>query len=82
MDLGHQGSQARFYKERRNARPSFLDRDYEDYILPSFEVLGHLCQAGELQVYNLSPSSRLPESIIPKLAFQEALEMTAGDRAA
>ena len=82
MDLESKGSRVRFYKERRDARPSFLDRDYDDYIVPSFEILGSLCRAGELQIYNLSPGSRLPESIIPKLAFQEALEMTAGVRAA
>jgi KDO transferase-3 len=59
-----------------------LDRDYDDYILPSFQILGDLCRAGELQVYNLSPASRLPDSIIPKVSYEEALEMTAGVRAA
>jgi hypothetical protein len=31
-----------------------------------------------VEVYNLSERSRLPSEIVPKLAFEQALEMSRG----
>jgi Kdo-III transferase WaaZ len=75
MDLGGTGEGARFYESGEKAAPMRLDRDYESYIQPAFEVASKLRSALGIQIYNLSPDSRLPAAIIPKLPFADALEM-------
>lgn len=75
MDLGFQGKGPRAYEEGGKARPSKLDRDFEPFILPAFQVLGGLIRSGEIEVYNLSSQSRMPESVIPRLSLEEALRM-------
>jgi KDO transferase-3 len=75
MDLGGTGDGARFYESGEKAAPMRLGRDYESYIQPAFEVAGKLRSALGIQIYNLSPDSRLPAAIIPKLSFTDALEM-------
>jgi Kdo-III transferase WaaZ len=77
MDLGGAASQLRFYDEASSARPSMLEQDYERWILPSFEVLGFNLNRLGLEVYNLSPTSRLPASVLPRLSFDAALEMAS-----
>lgn len=76
MDLGSSGAaHARSYESGKNARPTTIDRDYEKDILPAFRLLSTL----ELttKFYNLSTRSRLPESVMPKLTFDKALETTS-----
>lgn len=73
LDLGSQNGATRFYEQGASAMPSHLDRDYSDYILPSFEIVGELCRNKTFQVFNLSPSSRLPNAIIPKKSFDDAV---------
>lgn len=75
MDLGGTRERARFYESGKKAAPMRLDRDYESYIQPAFEVASKLRSALGIQIYNLSPDSRLPAAIIPKLSFAEALEI-------
>jgi KDO transferase-3 len=75
MDLGGAESQLRFYDEASSARPSMLEQDYERWILPSFEVLCFNLNRLGLEVYNLSPNSRLPASVLPRLSFDAALDM-------
>lgn len=75
MDLGGTGDRARFYESGEKAAPIRLDRDYVSYIQPAFEVASKLRGALGIQIYNLSPDSRLPAAIIPKLSFADALEM-------
>lgn len=74
MDLGSANGETRFYEQGITAMPSHLDRDYINTILPSFEIVGELCRNKTVQVFNLSPTSRLPASIIPKKSFCQALE--------
>ncbi len=74
MDLGSINGETRFYEQGSTAMPSHLDRDYINSILPSFEIVGELCRNNTLQVFNLSPSSRLPISVIPKKSLDEALQ--------
>ncbi|MCK4608063.1 MAG: hypothetical protein KAT71_01165 [Gammaproteobacteria bacterium] len=67
MDLGSTSTQPRFYDEGKNVCHSSLDKYYETIIEPSFKVLADLCQHEDFKVYNLSPQSRLPDNIIPKV---------------
>lgn len=73
MDLGSPTGETRFYERGKRAMPSHLDRDYENTILPSFTLLSELCKTKTLRVYNLSPISRLPEQLIERKTFAEAL---------
>lgn len=73
MDLGASGAQVRFYEQRGNARPSGMEADYEKFILPSFRVLQRVCaQVPDFRVWNLSPVSRLPADVMPRLTPDEA----------
>lgn len=69
MDLGFSGKQPRFYNEGKKTCHSSLDKYYETVIKPSFEVLTEFCKTENFAVYNLSPTSRLPDAIIPKIPF-------------
>jgi KDO transferase-3 len=80
MDLGAGGSYARFYERGTSAARTRLDRDFEPYILPAFELARQVCEPQGLEIYNLSLASRLPAAVIPKLAFEQALAMSAGAR--
>lgn len=73
LDLGSQGGETRFYEKGAAAMPSHLDRDYANAILPSFEIVAELCRNQTLQVFNLSPFSRLPDNVIPKKNFADAV---------
>ena len=75
MDLGGTGHDIRFYESGIQAAPSRLDKDYEPFIRPAFEVAAKFLDKSGVKIYNLSPHSRLPESIIPKLSLSEALRM-------
>ncbi|MEH6504575.1 MAG: 6-hydroxymethylpterin diphosphokinase MptE-like protein [Cycloclasticus sp.] len=72
LDLGY-SDEPRFYSEGGNVRPSKLEKDYKPFIEPAFEVLSRLVKNGELEVYNLSDKSRLPENIIARKKFDEVI---------
>lgn len=73
MDLGADSSGVvRAYEQGDQARPSKLEESYHASILPAFELMASLSL--KTQFYNLSPHSRLPESVIPKVSFQSAIE--------
>ncbi len=74
LDLGGTGSGTRFYESGAHAAPMRLDRDYEPYILPAFETAAAVCKSIGVEVYNLSPDSRLPAQIIPRLTLEQALD--------
>ncbi|GLK90511.1 lipopolysaccharide core biosynthesis protein [Pseudomonas turukhanskensis] len=57
----------RFYEREEEAVPSRLDGDFEEYILPSFQLLAERVIKPQFQVYNLTGKSRLPERLIPKV---------------
>jgi KDO transferase-3 len=75
VDLGGSGSSGRFYESGAQAAPSRLDRDLEPYILPSFALAGRLRQSEGFAVFNLSPTSLLPEEAIPTLSIDQAIEL-------
>jgi KDO transferase-3 len=75
MDLNYQGPNPRSYAEPGRAQPSSIPRIYEESILPSFQLVAGLCQREDLKVYNLSPTSRLPESVIPRLTLEQAIAL-------
>lgn len=80
MDLGGTGHNVRFYESGKQAASMRLDNDYESFILPAFEVARNLMGATDVEIYNLSPHSRLPDSVIPKLSLTEALRMAETGR--
>jgi KDO transferase-3 len=82
MDMGGRGNQVRFYETCDQARPSLLEQHLDSYIRPCFEIVRSLCDAGELEVYNCSLGSRLPDSLVPKIAFNDALAMCRKAQAA
>jgi len=67
MDLD--SSKGRFYEQGEKAVPSRLDDDYDDYILPSFQLMSERVVGPAFKVYNLSLESRLPSSVLPKLTL-------------
>jgi Kdo-III transferase WaaZ len=69
MDLD--SSKGRFYEQGGDAVPSRLDGDYEDYILPCFEMMAQRVVNPDFRVYNLSLESRLPSSVVPKLNLDQ-----------
>lgn len=69
MDLD--SSKGRFYEQGCDAVRSRLDGDYEDYILPCFELMAKRVVGPAFQVYNLSLNSRLPSSVLPKLRLDQ-----------
>jgi len=70
MDLGSSPNQPiRAYESGPKATSSSLDKDFETTILPSFALMSQ--QTTTSQFWNLSPNSRLPSEIIPKISFNE-----------
>lgn len=69
MDLD--SSKGRFYEQGGAAVRSRLDGDYDDYILPCFELMAERVINPGFQVYNLSLHSRLPAQIVPKLSLDQ-----------
>jgi KDO transferase-3 len=82
MDMGVQGNNVRFYETKEQARPSLLEEHYDAYIRPCFEIVKSLCDSGELEVYNCSLGSRLPDHLVPKIPFDDALARCRQARAA
>ncbi|WP_417316110.1 hypothetical protein [Cycloclasticus pugetii] len=65
-------SSGRFYEQGDEALPSTLDKDYEEYILPSFRFMAEkIVSRGEFEVFNLSNSSRLPSSVVPPMCLAD-----------
>jgi KDO transferase-3 len=73
MDMGGLGNRVRFYETRDRARPSLLEQHFDAFIRPCFEIVKVLRNAGELEIYNCSLGSRLPDSLVPKIAFDDAV---------
>lgn len=60
----------RFY-DKEHPLPTTLDKDYPKHIYPSFVLTAKRVFDEEFQAYNLSVSSKLPESVIPKISLNE-----------
>ena len=65
MDLGGMdlGGMDRAYQEPVNARPSYLQAHYTDFILPSFELMSRALTDTGVRVRNLSPVCPLPRQL-------------------
>ncbi len=75
VDLGGGENAGRFYERGAKTAPTRLGRDLEPYILPSFALAGGLRESEGFSVFNLSPTSLLPEATIPMLSIGEALAL-------
>ena len=72
MDLGASSNgPIRAYETGEKARPSSLANSYEKSILPAFQLMSSLDLP--TQFWNLSAESRLPDDIISKITFDQAL---------
>lgn len=67
VGLDLDSSLGRFYEQGGDAVPSRLDGDYFDYILPCFKLMANRVLGANFSVYNLSPNSRLPAEVVPKI---------------
>lgn len=77
MDLGGPAQEfTRFYESGNAAAKTRLDKDFEPYISPSFEIAGQIATQEGWEIYNVSPTSRLSADIIPKITFEDALKAT------
>jgi Kdo-III transferase WaaZ len=63
--------QGQFYDPQGQTIPSRLGDDYDDYILPCFELMAERVIKPDFQVYNLSLHSRLPAQLVPKLGLDQ-----------
>lgn len=73
LDLS--SSVGRFYEQGDDAVPSRLDGDFDDYILPCFQLMSEKVVGPHFRVYNLSANSRLPTSVVPKITLEQLDEM-------
>lgn len=72
MDLtAPSNAPTRAYEEGENARPTSIQKDYPDFILPSFQLIPNIKLT--TKIWNLSLESRLPSDILPKISFEQAL---------
>ena len=67
----------RFYECAETAVPSRIDGDYDEYILPSFQLLADKVINPQFQVFNLAGSGRLPEQLVPRVALDQFEAMLA-----
>lgn len=65
LDMKQSGPGTRFYDERK-PEPSYIDRNFDDLILPSFAVLRHYCDAQGIDLCNWSTDSAIPRSLVPE----------------
>jgi KDO transferase-3 len=63
--------QGQFYDPKGEVVPSRLADDYEDYILPSFELMARKVINPAFRVFNLSASSRIPDALVPKVTCEQ-----------
>lgn len=77
VDLDPTGG--RFYEQGEQALPTTLDVDYHDYILPSVRLLAErVVRPNRFEVFNLSPSDRLPADLVPRITAAELDAMLSG----
>ncbi len=66
-------SAGRFYEREGQARsPCGLDQHWERRILPSLSLMADQVLNRDFRAYNLSASSRIPDTVIPKISLSEA----------
>ncbi len=69
-------SAGRFYETAgRVVSPCGLEDAYERRILPALKLMADRVVDERFAVYNLSSTSRIPESVIPNVSFDQAETM-------
>ena len=71
LDLSLEG---RYYSETI-AQPQGLHDNWDEGILAPFSLISRMISDGEWNVINASPSSMLPESILPRMDPNSALQL-------
>ena len=77
LDIGN-AAEPRFYETDVNRLKSGLMRDYENKILPFMTLAGKVFAKAGRGLYNCSPISILPPSVIPRRAFEESSDDLSG----
>lgn len=77
MDL-HE-SAGRFYENKGEGLPSSLDKEFDKLILPAFQFVSKKIVNNDFRVFNLSPNSRLPDKVIPKITLDKLDQLLEGD---
>ncbi|HWA47893.1 MAG TPA: hypothetical protein VG742_06450 [Dongiaceae bacterium] len=72
LDMKPTGGRTRFYDERK-PEPSFIDRNFEGLILPSFALLRRYCDSHGIELRNWSPDSAIPRHLVPAASLELAL---------
>jgi len=74
LDMTHEQTAARFYQEAK-PEPSFINRNFERLILPSFESLRAVCDEIGAEMTNWSFNSAVPRHLVPQAGapFEAAL---------
>lgn len=68
----------RFYENGDGVvSPCGLDHYFDRRILPSLRLMADRVVGNRFAVYNLSPTSRIPDSVIPKITIDEAAVILA-----
>lgn len=65
LDIGNSNTEPRFYENKSNKCRSSLLTDYETKILPFMEVASKWFKINNLSLFNCSPITKLPYSVIP-----------------
>ncbi len=76
LDMTNGGTPARFYKEAK-PEPSFIDRNFEKLILPSFELLRTVCDEVGAKVSNWSFNTAIPRHLVPQAAIASQAPVSA-----
>ncbi|MGY2193822.1 lipopolysaccharide biosynthesis protein [Pseudomonas pergaminensis] len=68
----------RFYENRDTTNsPCGLDQHYFTRILPSFELMSAKVMGNDFMVYNLSDTSKIPDSVVPHVTLADVEAMLA-----
>ncbi|GIZ12835.1 lipopolysaccharide core biosynthesis protein [Pseudomonas sp. NCCP-436] len=73
-----QAGLGQFYDPQGKVVPSRLDDDWDDYILPSFQLLARRVLRPDFEVFNLSRNSRIEPALVPRLEWREVDSLLAG----
>jgi Kdo-III transferase WaaZ len=76
LDMTNGGTSGRFYREAKPA-PSFIDRNFEKLILPSFELLRAVCDEIGARMSNWSFNSAVPRNLVPQVGAASELALSA-----
>lgn len=76
LDMKPDGTRTRFYDEHK-PQPSFIDRNFEHLILPSFEALRRYCDRHGVALSNWSPDSAIPSHLVPRAQHGRSLVRVA-----